>query len=108
VKRSMLAGVVLAGALAPLGPILIAPRRHVVEIRGMAFHPAVLEVQRGDTVVWINRDFVSHTATATRKAGWSTGPLVPGQDGRYVAGGKGEEPYFCELHPPMRGTLIVR
>ena len=107
-KRAMLAGVVLAGAVAPLGPSAMTPRRHVVEIRGMAFHPAVLEVQRGDTVVWVNRDFVPHTATATGSLGWNTGQLGEGQSGRHVARGRGEEPYFCELHPPMRGTLIVR
>lgn len=75
------------------------PQRHVVQIRGMAFDPAVLEVQRGDTVVWINRDIVPHTATATRDSGWNTGPLLQGESGRYVARRKGEDPYACTLHP---------
>ena len=46
----------------------------------MAFHPEVLEVQRGDTVVWINRDIVPHTATATRKSGWDTGTAPSGKE----------------------------
>jgi len=83
-------------------------QRHVVEIRGMAFHPEVLELRRGDTVVWINRDIVPHTATATRKAGWDMGSLLQGESGRYVPRRKGEEPYFCRLHPTMLGTLIVQ
>jgi plastocyanin len=74
----------------------------------MAFHPEVLEVQRGDTVVWVNRDIVPHTATATRQSGWNTGPLLQGKSGHYVARHRGEDPYFCELHPTMLGKLIVR
>jgi plastocyanin len=84
-------------------------RRHVVEIRRMAFHPAVLEVRRGDTIVWINRDLVPHTATsADSEATWSTGHLLQGQSGQYVARHSGEAPYFCRLHPVMLGKLIVR
>jgi plastocyanin len=101
----------LAGA-ARSRPADAVPQRHVVEIRGMAFHPEVLEVRRGDTVVWINRDIVPHTATATRKSGqkpaWNTGPLLQGQSGQYVASHRGEDPYLCQLHPVMLGKLIVR
>ena len=53
----------LAGAARSPRPADPVPQRHVVEIRGMAFHPEALEVRRGDTVVWINRDMVPHTAT---------------------------------------------
>jgi plastocyanin len=102
----------LAGAAAPSRPADPVPQRHVVEIRGMAFHPEVLEVRRGDTVVWINRDIVPHTATATRKSGqkpaWNTGPLLQGQSGQYVASHRGEDSYLCQLHPVMLGKLIVR
>lgn len=99
---------ILAGARAVPRPSDPVPKRHVVEIRGMAFHPEALEVRRGDTIVWINRDIVPHTATSTRKAGWGTGPLPQGSSGQYVARHVGEDPYFCELHPVMLGKLIVR
>lgn len=74
----------------------------------MAFHPESLEVGRGDTVVWVNRDIVPHTATSTRNGGWDTGPLPQGRSGQYVARRAGEERYFCRLHPVMLGKLIVR
>ena len=74
----------------------------------MAFHPEVLEVRRGDTVVWINRDMVPHTATSSLRPGWNTGPLPQGKVGQYVATHRGEDAYFCELHPTMLGRLIVR
>jgi plastocyanin len=98
---------VFTGASSPR-PSEPVPHRHVVEIRGMAFHPAVLEVRRGDTIVWVNRDIVPHTATAARKPGWNTGPLLQGKSGRYVANRRGEDSYACELHPTMLGTLVVR
>jgi plastocyanin len=88
------------------------PRSHLVEIRGMTFHPAVLTIAPGDTVVWINRDIVPHTATAAVGGGaepkWDTGQLRQGQDGRYVAHRRGEAPYVCTLHPTMQGKLIIQ
>jgi plastocyanin len=111
VSIAALAAVVLLGLAGALGFVRIpapVPQRHVVEIRGMAFHPRVLEVHRGDTVVWINRDMVPHTATSMKKGSWNTGPLPEGKSGRYVPRRAGEDPYFCQLHPVMRGAVIVR
>jgi len=99
---------VVTGAAISPRPSEPVPHSHVVEIRRMAFHPAVLEVRRGDTVVWVNRDIVPHTATAARKPGWNTGPLRQGKSGRHVANRRGEESYACELHPTMLGKLVVR
>ena len=79
-KGLVLAGVVLAGVAAWPGPDPVPPRRHVVEIRGMAFHPAVLEIHRGDTVVWVNRDFVPHTATGTPGARLGHRPPASGPE----------------------------
>jgi plastocyanin len=87
-----------------------APRRHVVEIRGMAFHPAVLTVAPGDTVVWVNHDIVPHTATAARSGAprWDTGQLQQGQHGGYVPHAAGAIRYVCTFHPMMQGTLIIQ
>lgn len=103
-----LAALALIGVVYPPPRDSAPPRRHLVEIRGMAFHPAVLEVSRGDTVVWTNRDFVPHTATAAALPLWSTGTLVQNQSGQFLAGRAGTIQYLCELHPVMQGTLIVR
>lgn len=84
------------------------PARHVVEIRGMAFHPETLQAARGDTIVWINRDIVPHTATGAGPVQWTTDTLTQGEEGRYVPDRKGEAPYVCALHPTMRGMLIIR
>jgi plastocyanin len=94
--------------LAILSLLAPPPRRHVVEIRGMAFHPSVLTVAVGDTVIWINRDIVPHTATAGGRPTWDTGQLMQGEQDRYVPRRGGEAPYVCTLHPTMQGKLIIQ
>jgi len=87
-----------------------APKTHTVEIRGMEFHPAELTVAVGDTIVWINRDIVPHTATANGgdHTKWDTGALTQDNTGRYVARRAGVVRYSCTFHPTMHGKLIVR
>ena len=97
-----------AGALAALRSPAPVPRKHLLEIRGMAFLPAELAVTRGDTLVWSNRDIVPHTASASGTPGWDTGILGQAASGRVVVRSAGTVHYVCRLHPTMRGTLVVR
>jgi plastocyanin len=98
---------VIVWLLLLLAGVGASPKTHTVEIRGMEFHPAVLTVAVGDTVVWINRDIVPHTATAGGATKWDTGQLLQGQTGRYVANRAGVARYRCTFHPTMLGKLIV-
>lgn len=85
-----------------------APSTHTVEIRGMEFHPTVLTVAVGDTIVWINRDIVPHTATARGRVRWDTGSLPQGGSGRFVTTHAGTLRYTCTFHPTMHGKLIIK
>jgi plastocyanin len=80
---------------------------HTVEIREMVFRPETLTVARGDTVRWVNRDFVPHTATAEGKPAWDTGTLGQGDSGQVVVRVAGRQAYLCTLHPTMRGVIVV-
>jgi plastocyanin len=103
----------LAAALAPgfliLGAACARPaaRSHTVEIRGFAYLPATLQVAVGDTVVWINRDAVPHTATRDGRS-WDSGTINAEQKWRLIAASPGSQPYYCTFHPVMRGELVVR
>ncbi|MGQ0563368.1 MAG: cupredoxin domain-containing protein [Gemmatimonadota bacterium] len=101
---------VFASAAVACGQDRAAPansaKRHTIEIRGFAFAPARIRVAPGDTVVWVNRDVVPHTATATG-AKWDSGDIPAGKSAIVIARGSGEQPYICAYHPSMRGTLIV-
>lgn len=97
------------------GPLVLAcagehgesgPRTHTVEIREMEFHPGELRVSPGDTVVWINRDIVPHTATDPDSA-WTSPPLSQGDRWRTVARALGTGTYICAFHPVMEAGLIV-
>lgn len=83
-----------------------APVSHTVEIRDMAFHPTELRIRPGDTVTWINRDFVAHTATAPDSA-WTSPPLARGEAWRMVADSPGIRDYVCAFHPVMDGRLLT-
>lgn len=78
---------------------------HRVEMRGFGFVPAELSVMTGDTVVWLNRDLVPHTATAS-DGSWDTGSVSTGDSARVVVRGAGR--YLCTFHASMMGTLKVR
>jgi plastocyanin len=73
----------------------------------MGFRPAELTVEPGDTIVWVNRDPVPHTATS-EKDRWNTGALNRGDSGRLVARNPGAMSYICQLHPAMVGRIDVK
>jgi plastocyanin len=100
----------LAAFAAGGGTAHVAGRTHTVEIQGLQFHPPVLTVARGDTVVWINRDIVPHTATrvGTGPIRWDTGSLSSGDSGRYIPTRAGVARYTCTFHPTMHGKLIIK
>ena len=75
-------------------------------IDGASFSPADLTVKAGDTVVWVNKDLLAHTATAQSDA-FNSKVIQPGQSWRFVAKTKGTFPYLCSFHP-MTATLTVR
>lgn len=83
------------------------PRRYVVEMTAFTFQPETLLVSVGDTIVWVNRDAVPHTATARNRA-WDSGMVDTYESWIHVADERGGTPYTCALHPSMRGVLTVQ
>jgi plastocyanin len=76
-----------------------------VEIRNNAFNPAQLNVAPGTTVTFVNNDNVPHTATSDTKL--FDLEIPPGSSYPVVLEGEGTVPYHCELHPEMKGTIVV-
>jgi plastocyanin len=77
-----------------------------VNIYNHAFDPAQLNVASGTTVRFINRDTEPHTATADNNL-FDTGVLEPGGSYKVYFEGSGTVTYHCELHPDMKGSLVV-
>ncbi|MGH7477346.1 MAG: cupredoxin domain-containing protein, partial [Longimicrobiales bacterium] len=84
-----------------------APAPVVLAIEDFAYLPAVIEIQRGATVEWVNRDDVVHTASAD-DASWDSGAIQPGQRWQATFDAPGRFPYHCGPHPYMRGMVVVR
>ena len=83
------------------------PHEVRVRISGFAVEPAHLEINAGDTVVWVNEDLAPHTATAI-DGNWDTGTLETGIEARILFRSPGSFDYVCAFHPHMTGTISVR
>jgi plastocyanin len=84
------------------------PTTHVVTIENMKFEPEALTVAAGDTVVWVNRDLVAHTATSSEAGIFDSKLIAPDESWKLVVRKKGEFAYACTYHPTMRATLHVQ
>ena len=84
----------------------VKPKVYTVEIKEMKFLPAVIQVKKGDTIVWINRDMVPHNVTEEKQKAWAS-PLLPvGKSWKMAVQASGA--YFCSLHPVMKGRIQVK
>ena len=104
--RAHPAGLALLAALLSAPPAMAAPRTHVVVMAKMKFGPMPAAVRAGDTIVWVNKDFVRHTATA--RDGSFNVDLPAGARGATVVRKAGAFAVVCKYHPGMRATLTVR
>ena len=80
------------------------PKTHTVIMQNMEFRPKTLTVKAGDSIVWVNKDLVPHTATTDS---FNSASIPAGKSWKYTAQTKGDFPYGCTFHPTMRGTLRV-
>ena len=77
-----------------------------VVIEGLAFAPADVTGQVGDTVAWTNKDVVDHTATA-QHGEWRV-DIKAGKTATLVLKTAGSFDYYCEFHPTMTAHLTVK
>ena len=84
-----------------------APNGPAVAIVNDSFVPPTLTVATGQSVTFTNRDDDAHTVTAT-DGGFDSRGLDTGGVWHHVFEKPGTYRYFCQLHPFMRGTIIVK
>lgn len=112
-RRPVLATVAAALAAAVFHPAMPRaatgdrrPLDHVIVIEKFQFVSDAGPILPGDTVMWINRDIVPHTATAADES-WDTGNIAPGEQ-KAIRITAGLSPgYFCRFHPMMRSRLEI-
>ena len=103
--RALLLGIALLGGLSDCAPH--PPRSQQITVRDFTYQPASIVVAAGDTIIWLNADFVPHTATADDNA-WDSKTLAAGATWRLVADTLGRYRYYCTFHPNMEGVIEVR
>ena len=89
---------------APKAP---APQTHTVAMELVKFQPDTLTINRGDSVVWTNKDLFPHTVVS-KVGGFDSREVAAGASWTFTANSGGEVEYVCTLHPVMKGVLRVK
>jgi len=75
-----------------------------VTIDKLVFSPASIQARVGDTIEWVNKDVIAHTATV--KGGWDV--MIPSKSkGKVTLKATGAVDYYCRFHPNMKGHVDV-
>ena len=82
----------------------------------LGYEPDPVTVSPGAIIVWDNKDNALHTATSgnpdtsTPDGKFDTGYLTANQQSKPLTmpTEPGEYTYYCQLHPGLRGTVIVQ
>jgi len=82
------------------------PTEHKITIKKFKFDPDNLSVHVGDTITWINEDFVPHTATAD-EGDWTTEALEQGQSETLTVAADMTLSYFCAYHTHMKAQISI-
>ena len=83
-----------------------APHRYTVIIDKLKFGPVPGQLRKGDTILWVNKDFFRHSATAADHS--FDVDLMPGKSEQTVLNKSGKIAFVCRYHPNMRGVLQVK
>ena len=76
-----------------------------ITIDKLVYNPATVQAKVGDTVEWINKDLLAHTATA-RNHDWNV-TIGPKKTGKVVLKKPGTVDYYCTFHPNMKAQLVI-
>jgi plastocyanin len=108
--RLLIAAALLVACCVAPGAAQRAPKPvvHTVVIDATSFSVASLTIRAGDTVEWVNKDVIPHTATAAQKGGFDSGVIAAGKAWRHTFDKPARLSYECIFHPTMKATLRVR
>ncbi|MBS1644786.1 MAG: hypothetical protein JST36_07075 [Bacteroidetes bacterium] len=96
-----------ANGFTPAATVPAKPHKtDTVIIKAMAFSPATITVQKGDTIYWINQDMVAHDISQYPDRKWHSALLQPGD--HYVQTFDDSSSYFCSIHPTMLGKVLLQ
>ena len=87
-----------------IGAVSAKAETITVTIEKMVFTPAEITLKAGDTVEWINKDILAHTATVNGR--WEV--MIPAKKTvSTTMNDVGAISYYCRFHPNMKGKIAV-
>lgn len=92
---------------APNTPTTPTSSSMTIHIKNFSFNPPTLTVKKGTKVMWVNDDSTAHTVTSDLGSLLGSGTLSPGQSFSFIFTNPGSVNYHCNIHPMMKGTVIV-
>jgi len=75
-----------------------------VMIDKLVFLPANIKAKVGDTIEWINKDILAHTATV--RGDWDV-TIAANSSASLVLKKAGTVDYYCRFHPNMKGRITI-
>jgi plastocyanin len=78
-----------------------------VKIDNFTFTPDTLTIPAGTTVTWTNHDDIPHTVVSDDKS-MKSKALDTDDKFSFSFSKPGTYPYFCSLHPKMKGVIVVQ
>ena len=94
------------GALA--GVATVAAAEHMITQKGRAFSVESVAVKRGDTVLFVNDDTVSHNIMSLSQGNeFNLGAQAPGTATPVTFNELGDVSVICAIHPRMKMTVKV-
>ncbi len=107
--RTRILPIAVPAVAALLLPAGVAQARVTIPIKGLEFARPSVKVERGESVVWKDRDgYVSHTVTSRGMDRFRSSPyLQSGDEHRVRFERSGTYRYVCKVHPFMQGRIVV-
>ena len=77
-------------------------------MRALEYSPERIEIRKGETVEWSNKDLTPHTVTSQNGGELNSGSIEADASWSHSFTHAGEFPYYCTFHEEMKGTVIVK
>jgi plastocyanin len=81
-----------------------------VQIKDLSFVPADINIEKGTTVVWKNEDAVAHIVVSDdpAKSNFLSPEIKTDETYSFTFEQPGKFSYHCQIHPEMKGTIVVK
>ena len=89
------------------GTVSNTPKTYNVEIKEFAFNPSTITINKGDTVVWINKDSIRHSVVSDSGSELDSSLLSQEQSYSHTFNEAGTYNYHCAPHSYMKAKIIV-